>query len=846
MLNIRAAILVAILFTILACQVVPTPPVLRSTPRKVETPTRAPVTKAPEALLESPTSAVPTAPTNLPLPGELAELPNNSSSPFAVFQMGGWEAKGEKLAWPFTLPVRQEDVGNMDVVDGLTLRQRNQLLNDGFVVVHSREPQFFTQHQRIALINGQPYLLTTNSAYHALKITMDEVIRALEREELHRKLTEIVQPTFQQVISYIPLVAGSTLEPESRLAAAYLGVGLRLLDPQAALAPDIEAIVEPQVRQVLAGRGIEEAVLLPGFLEDFRVYNPPPNFANESNLANYYRGFTWFERAKFPASETGPRSYSYHVPLIVTMALRQAETESGSAGAEWVELAETLDFLRGKRSGGSPIEYALIMDQSYGRRATILSLRDDPNQETMRSLLRDLPFPQPGEALVPDLGAPEVEKSWSLLGRRAELDDLVLEKAGGKQPADPKALRWLPGGLELMSVLGSQTAYEMLKGSGNTQADFDLLDGLKASVRNMTDEQWSLTARNLWLESYRNRLGEIELDNRSNLPGFSSSHRWDVKELNSALGSWAEQRYDTTEFVPEVQEERPQVQAGSPPVPGFVEPNPQVFYSLSRLGYTFAEGLRQRDLTGVFSTNPEPGGLNPLIVELFDLSDRLQRLGDIAKRELEGEQLNKDDFVLIQSPLGPEEKRLMAQLKLDSQSENLDIPPLTGIGAIEYSDRLLHFGNGYADRIYMLVPLNGEISIAQGGIFSYYEFSLMKDRALDEQAWRWRLANDPPAKPGWSADLFLNEGIAIDVLAYRIGDTYRVLAPTGNLKLLAEPHRDAQSIFIAGEGDIFEIVGGPREANGLRWWQIRLKRDGSDPVEGWIFENREWIERVWK
>ena len=365
---------------------------------------------------------------------------------------------------------------------------------------------------------------------------MDEVIRALEREELHRKLTEIVQVTYQQVISYIPLVAGSTLEPESRLAAAYLGVGLRLLDPKATLAPEIEAIVGPQVRQVLAGSGIEEAVLFPGFREDFRVYRPPRNIANETDLANYFRGFTWFERVSFPASETGPRSYSYHVPLIVTLALRQAQTGSGSAGAEWVELAGTLDFLMGRRSGGSPVEYALIMDQSYGRRATILSLRDDPNQETMRSLLRDLPFPQPGEALLPDLGIPEVEKSWSFLGYRDELDELVLAKAGGNQPADPEALRWLPGGLELMSVMGSQTAYEIFKGSGNTQADFDLLDGLKAAVRNIPDEQWSLTLRNLWLESYRNRLGDIELEPSVQLPGFSSSDTMGCERTQQRAG----------------------------------------------------------------------------------------------------------------------------------------------------------------------------------------------------------------------------------------------------------------------------------------------------------------------
>ena len=180
-----------------------------------------------------------------------------------------------------------------------------------------------------------------------------------------------------------------------------------------------------------------------------------------------------------------------------------------------------------------------------------------------------------------------------------------------------------------------------------------------------------------------------------------------------------------------------------------------------------------------------------------------RRLGDIASRELEGEVLNNDDFALIQAPLGPAEERLMVQLSQGTQPDDLIIPPLTGIGAIEYGDRLLHVGNGNIDRIFMLVPLNGEIAIAQGGIFSYYEFSLPKDRALDEESWRWWLANDPPARPDWAADLFLDEGNSIDVLAYRIGDQYRVLAAAGNLNLLAAPHRDAQPIFIVGTGEDF-------------------------------------------
>ncbi len=73
---------------------------------------------------------------------------------------------------------------------------------------------------------------------------------------------------------------------------------------------------------------------------------------------------------------------------------------------------------------------------------------------------------------------------------------------------------------------------------------------------------------------------------------------------------------------------------GLPPSPGFVEPEPQYFYTLSQIAFMAAEGLRERNLTGIFSSRPERLSLNGQLLELLDLADRLQRLGDIALREL--------------------------------------------------------------------------------------------------------------------------------------------------------------------------------------------------------------------
>jgi len=239
--------------------------------------------------------------------------------------------------------------------------------------------------------------------------------------------------------------------------------------------------------------------------------------------------------------------------------------------------------------------------------------------------------------------------------------------------------------------------------------------------------------------------------------------------------------------------------------------------------------------------------LKQLLLDTLDLADRLQRLGDIAARELSGEALVADDFALIQAPLGPAEKWHMKSLLSSTTASQPSLPPISGTAAFDFGgDRLMHVGVGEVDRIYMLVPLNGQVYIAQGGLYSYYEFSLPNNRLIDEAAWRRMLADAPPEPPGYTKDLYLLEGTSIDVLAYRMGDTYRVLPAAGSLQLHSSPGRDSRVVQIATPGDLLTITEGPIEANGLSWWKVQVERDAPSPVDGWIFENQQWLERAWR
>jgi len=834
---------------ILACQVIPTPPALRSTPRRAATVTEP---ASPTGMM-TPSAGVTIIPTNgaelSVSTGELAPFPYQGDLPFAEVNLAEWSDASLSETWPFELPQDLADIQNPQVAGGLTLRQRNQLLQDGFVILHSQEAQFSDIRQRVAASYGQPYLLTSDAAYHTLKISLDELITAVEREELQRRLQSVVQATLTQVTSYLPLTAGSDLEAETRLAAAYLGVGLRLLDPQAVLDPELESLVAPQVEQIQAGGGLQEVWLFPGLQQDFQRYQPGGHYLTSPDLAAYFRAKTWLERIYFSGDPSGQGSDYAHIPQIITLALRQAQTEAGPSAVEWSRIVECLNFISGVRVGGGPPEYAHLMDKAYGSRANILSLQDSTKRDLFSSLLRDLPFPQMDPALVIEPAGEDRQKAWSFLGARYSLDEQILQtlRLEPLQAADTPQV--LPGGLELMTVLGAPNAIQALAQSGaDSAAQTEQIAALQSRVLAQSEQQWQATTRNFWLELFREHLtvpGSVDPQ-----MGFPQKNidRWATKELNSVLGSWADIQFVTSAFAPAGQvvatADPNRAQQVSPSAPGFVEPNPRAFYRLARLAFISAEGLKQRDLTGVFRTTPEPGGLNSLLLEMIDLADRLQRLGDIAAKELRGEKLAQDDYALIQAPLGPGEQRVYRS-QIAANGDNLELPPLAGISAFDYGgERILQVGIGRVDRMYMLVPLEDGISIAQGGVYSYYEFSLPRARQLDEESWRWMLANDPPLPPGWAGELYLLEGTPIDVLAYRIGDRYRIRPAAGALGLHSSPGRDARIIQVTRPGEVWRIIEGPIRANGMIWWKFNLEGHSEETIEGWIYENQEWFERA--
>jgi len=117
------------------------------------------------------------------------------------------------------------------------------------------------------------------------------------------------------------------------------------------------------------------------------------------------------------------------------------------------------------------------------------------------------------------------------------------------------------------------------------------------------------------------------------------------------------------------------------------------------------------------------------------------------------------------------------------------------------------------------------------------------DGPTDAEGYRWWRLDDGEGNIGWSVE---NDG-TVDLLSPqmgepepvdrspRVGERVRVTMSTGGqLSVRETPGTDARLITRVNPGQEFTVMGGPQEANGYTWFQIR---SDSGDVEGWAAES---------
>ena len=226
-------------------------------------------------------------------------------------------------------------------------------------------------------------------------------------------------------------------------------------------------------------------------------------------------------------------------------------------------------------------------------------------------------------------------------------------------------------------------------------------------------------------------------------PFFMNDQAWLDKQLNTALASWTELRHDTILYA---KQSYTVVESGIHPPPpkphGYVEPVPELYTRLASLCAMMLDGLDSRDLSSDRVRNM-----------LLLLKNLLLNLKTISIKELTGVALNGTEFDLIMDAHST--LQYVSSFPTDEMIVS-DTDEFMSLIADVHTDpntmTVLEEAVGNPMLIIVAVPIDGQVVLARGGTFSYYEFTQpMADRLTDE-AWQEMLSSGTePAYAEWTS-----------------------------------------------------------------------------------------------
>jgi hypothetical protein len=349
------------------------------------------------------------------------------------------------------------------------------------------------------------------------------------------------------------------------------------------------------------------------------------------------------------------------------------------------------------------------------------------------------------------------------------LEDLELSNCFcfAAKDVDPKEeafelCRFLPKGLDVLAVLGSEQAAADLKSNNQGFCGLDdKLSKLADEFAGYERDDWRQNVYWSWLDSLKALLDEPG----EGYPNWMRTEAWATKQQNTALTSWAQLRHDTILYVK--QSYTPAAYNTSngvmrpPEAYGSVEPVPHFFAKLKDLTAYTRAGLEHHDAL------PEELG-----EQLTSLTTLLDELMAIAVKHLENKELDSGEISTINT-IGERFDKLITGLakavtvteeKPDecvdygcSEENRLagdDDPFKTSIVADVHTDvnteSVLEVGSGILDWIIVARELpDGTIGASVGAVFSYHEFPHPMDDRLTDEKWNEMLQSKPPPRPAW-------------------------------------------------------------------------------------------------
>ncbi len=723
----RSLAALALLVVALAgCLPAATPPASTAAP----TPHQAEVT--PTAAPAQPTATLP--------PTSVAPAPTRP--PAAPVSFAPYKAR--QVALPagyqgYTLPLDLARISGLEAYE-LSAAQQGALEASGFFVVPGEDAEFFRLYSRLEA-QDLPAFVTTDSVLHIYHLAFDKVLRSAERERFAPALLQLSRALVATAEAGRRQAQGSAAEEAATRALAYFSVALRLQDPQAPIPAAVEDVVARELALVEAHQGwaaspvMAQATTGSQYLEDYSQYVPRGHYTTSEALERYFRAMMWYGRLNFRVKDPEET----RTALLIVQAMEHTQVGAQTALAAWQSIYQPTTFFVGRSDDLSIDDYRGLAATVYG------SLDDDPRVvadaakiDALIEAAGALPAPRINSlAISPGEDRAAATRGLRFMGQRFVVDAYIFDQLMYDRVGTMEKPRALPRSLDVAAAFGSEEAYTLLEATGETAfANYpEQMARLRGEIAALPESQWHENLYWGWLYTFQPLVAAKDV----RYPAFMRTTAWARKDLQTMLGSWTELKHDTILYAK---------QAGGlggampqEPPPGYVEPNPEVYARLAALAEQTVAGLEQYGLLGDVEKRL-----------LTNLQTQLERLQAMAEAELAGRPLTNEELELIRGYGGW--LRHMTDLAADSVGPGgmAEDPQAALVADVATAGTtVLEEATGRIGRILVAVPAGDRLALAEGGVYSYYEFPWPASNRLTDEKWREMLqAGQAPPPPDWT------------------------------------------------------------------------------------------------
>lgn len=535
--------------------------------------------------------------------------------------------------------------------------------------------------------------------------------------------------------------------------------------------------------------------------EDYSQYVPRGHYTKSEKLKNYFKAVMWYGRmtklvkgsqalqagrCNKPDTEGFISEEDAKIQTLSALLLAKKFASDKDIQYRWGRLYVITSFFVGFSDDLGPMEYAAAIKKIFADNENIKIDELVDKIEDIRKIIKEqfptpkiysglgnakltFVFPSPITDEQINTLKKEAEKvlantqGFRMLGQQEVVDSYLFSKLvypysgeyNGDKNKKPftyvvtptgQRVRGFPRGLDIMALLGSKRAKEIITELGDVNySNYEkIFNELKQEIDSLPTSEWYKNLYWNWLYVLKSLLQEFG----NGYPTFMQTKAWQDKELNTALASWTELRHDTILYV---KQSYTMAEMGGGeeefPVVGYVEPVPEFYLRLLNLSKMTKNGLMR------FLTKDELERIK--VADALDkFNNILSRLLSISKTELENKELTEDDYDFIKY-FGTQLKSINEILVKASYQDQVD-PDMfkTTMIADVHTDgntkQILEEGVGYIKTLIVAYRLpNNRILIGAGPVFSYFEFKQPISNRLTDKTWRQMLKNNQPAEPEW-------------------------------------------------------------------------------------------------